>query len=102
LEKKVKISEPLGYLEFLKLLNHAKKVITDSGGIQKEAYILKVPCITLMDITPWIETVNDGWNVLAGTDTKKVIKLARDFEPNHPNSNLFGVGACKKIVKIME
>jgi UDP-N-acetylglucosamine 2-epimerase (non-hydrolysing) len=102
LKEKVKIIEPLGYLEFLKLLNHAKKVITDSGGIQKEAYILKVPCITLMESTPWLETVKDGWNVLAGTDTAKVIELALDFEPNGPNSNLFGLGACKKIVKIID
>jgi UDP-N-acetylglucosamine 2-epimerase len=101
LKEKVKISEPLGYLEFLKLLNHAKKVITDSGGIQKEAYILKVPCITLMDTTPWMETVNDGWNILAGNDTEKVIELARTFEPNRPNSNLFGLGACEKIAKII-
>jgi UDP-N-acetylglucosamine 2-epimerase len=102
LKQKVILSEPLGYLEFLKLLNHAKKVITDSGGIQKEAYILKVPCITLMDNTPWMETVNDGWNVLAGTATEKVIELARNFEPKHTNSNQFGLGACKKIAKIID
>jgi len=100
-KEKVKITEPLGYLEFLKLLNHAKKVITDSGGIQKEAYILKVPCITLMNITSWIETVSDGWNVLAGNNPQKIIELVRHFEPKRPTSNLFGLGACNKIVTII-
>jgi len=102
LKEKVIITEPLGYLEFLKLLSHAGKVITDSGGIQKEAYILKVPCITLVDFTPWVETVEDGWNILAGPDTEKVVELALHFEPQRPNSNLFGVGACKKIAKIID
>lgn len=101
LKEMVKLTEPLGYLEFLKLLNHAKKVLTDSGGIQKEAYMLKIPCITLRENTEWIETVEDGWNILAGTDTDKIVKLVRDFKPNHPNSSFFGKGACEKIACII-
>jgi UDP-N-acetylglucosamine 2-epimerase len=94
--------EPLGYLEFLKLLNHAKRVLTDSGGIQKEAYILRVPCITLRETTEWIETVEDGWNILVGTDTEKTIEAARSFNPGHRYSEVFGQGACEEISHIIK
>ncbi len=93
----VTLIEPLGYLEFLKLLNHARMVLTDSGGVQRDAYVLKVPCATLMKYTPWVETVDDGWNVLTGTDAKKVIDIALNFKPGHRYSDIFGQGACKKI-----
>ncbi len=101
LSAKVKLVEPLGYFEFLKLLSHAKKVLTDSGGIQKEAYILKVPCVTLRENTEWLETVEDGWNVLVGTDKKKIVELARDFKPAHAQSGIFGGGACGEIARII-
>lgn len=97
LDKSVKIIEPLGYFEFLKLLNHSKKVLTDSGGIQKEAYILQVPCITLMNSTPWVETLVGGWNVLVGPDTEKIIDATCNFEPQLEYSDVFGSGACEKI-----
>jgi UDP-N-acetylglucosamine 2-epimerase len=100
LKEKVKLIDPLGYLEFLKLMNHAKKIITDSGGIQKEAYILRVPCITLMENTPWFETVNEGWNILAHTP-EDIIRSALHFQPSDSYSDIFGRGACKKIVNII-
>jgi len=99
--KKLRLIEPQGYLEFLKLLNHAKRVLTDSGGIQKEAYILRVPCITLMDNTPWMETVDDGWNVLAGTDIEKIIQLIANFAPQKQYSDVFGRGASERIAGII-
>jgi UDP-N-acetylglucosamine 2-epimerase (non-hydrolysing) len=101
LNEKIKLVEPLGYFEFLKLLSHAKRVLTDSGGIQKEACILKVLCITLRENTEWMETVESGWNVLAGTNIEGIIKLARNFEPTQHQSDIFGQGACQKIVKIL-
>jgi UDP-GlcNAc3NAcA epimerase len=100
-EKAVKLIEPQGYLEFLKLMNHARKIITDSGGIQKESYMLKVPCITLLDVTPWVETVDDGWNVLAGASADRIVQLVLEFEPGNRYSNVFGKGACEKIVRII-
>ena len=89
--------------KFLKLINHAKKIITDSGGIQKEAYLLKVPCITLRENTEWVETVEDGWNVLVGTNKEKIVEMIRGFEPNNEQKNVFGNGdARERIVKILK
>lgn len=97
----IKLIDPLGYLDFLKLMNHAKKIITDSGGIQKEAYILKVPCITLRENTEWIETIQDGWNVLTGPDKRKIIKMIDEFYPVNIQKDAFGLGASRKIVEII-
>jgi len=91
----------VGYLESLKILSNAKRVMTDSGGMQKEAYILGTPCVTLMDNTPWMETIKDGWNVLAGTDTESIFKLGQSFAPKRESSQVFGQGACEAIAKIM-
>jgi UDP-N-acetylglucosamine 2-epimerase len=70
----IRIVEPVSYLEMIALENNAKAILTDSGGIQKEAYMLGVPCITLRDETEWIETVESGWNVLAGPDRAEIIE----------------------------
>src|SRR5207249_2315025 len=69
LRAKVKAIEPVDYLDFIALLMGASKVVTDSGGVQKEAYFFGVPCITLRDETEWIETVEDGWNALVGSSS---------------------------------
>jgi UDP-N-acetylglucosamine 2-epimerase (non-hydrolysing) len=70
--------------------------------VQKEAYIFKVPCITLRDTTEWVETVEDGGNVLAGCDEDEIIKMANDFEPEGEQRNVFGDGkASEKIMKII-
>jgi UDP-N-acetylglucosamine 2-epimerase len=97
----IMMTEPLGYLEFLNLLKYSAMVVTDSGGIQKEAYILGVPCVTLRENTEWMETVEDGWNVLAGTDTSKISAMVRTFRPEHPRFNLFRQGACERIAGIV-
>ena len=99
---KIKVIKPLGYLDFLKLMNHAKKVITDSGGMEKEAYVLKVPCVTLLQATAWDVTIEDGWNVLVGSDTEKIINMARNFKPMSGQSEDFGNGeACKNVKNII-
>jgi len=96
--KNIRIIPPLGYLDFLHLLKNAEKVLTDSGGIQKEAYILKVPCITLRENTEWVETIDEGWNVLAGTDKDCIQKMIQDFFPSTHQNMVFGQSASKKIV----
>jgi len=97
--RQIKLLEPLGYIEFLKLMNHAQKIVTDSGGVQKEAYILKVPCITLLESTGWVETVEDGWNVLVGADRVKIVSVVREFEPKGEQREVLGKGNASKNIK---
>ena len=100
--KKIKIIKPVGYLDMLMLEKNAKKILTDSGGVQKEAYVLKAPCITLRENTEWVETVEDGWNILVGADKDKIIKMASDFKPEGEQRNVFGDGkASEEIVNII-
>lgn len=101
--KNVIITEPLGYLDFITLEKNAKKIFTDSGGVQKEAYFLKIPCITLRENTEWIETVKDGWNILVGSDKGKIVDACINFNPIGKQNNYFGKGeASKKIREIIE
>ena len=72
----VRLVEPLPYFDMLALLSGARAVLTDSGGVQKEAYILEVPCVTLRENTEWVETVEDGWNVLVGADADRIVAEA--------------------------
>lgn len=70
----IKIMKPVSYLEMILLLKNSSKVLTDSGGLQKEAYFMKKPCITMRDETEWIETLNGNWNFIVGTDKDLIIK----------------------------
>ena len=101
--KNVFITKPVGYFDFIWLELNAKKILTDSGGIQKEAYILKVPCITLRENTEWIETVEDGWNILVGSNKEKIRDAMKTFRPKGKQRNVFGNGnANKKIKEIID
>jgi len=100
----VRLIEPLGYLDFLKLEVNARLILTDSGGIQEEACILGVPCVTLRDNTERPETLEVGSNVLVGADAERVLKGAK-FMLERKNNwiNPFGDGrAGKRIIKILE
>lgn len=99
----IKIIEPIGYLDMVMLEANSKKIVSDSGGVQKEAFFLDVPCVTLRDETEWIETVENGWNVIVGADKDKIKKAVLEFKPNKIKINSFGNGnAAEKIIQIIE
>jgi UDP-GlcNAc3NAcA epimerase len=96
------LTTPVGYLDSIILTQNAKKVLTDSGGLQKEAYFSRVPCITLDEVTGWPETVEDGWNTLVASNREKIIGAIKHFEPRGKQRNVFGDGkATERIVDII-
>ncbi len=84
--KHILLTEPVGYLDCIALQRAARLVLTDSGGIQKEACFFKVPCITLRDETEWVETVQSGWNVLTGAHTQRILTELRRAAPRETQS----------------
>jgi UDP-N-acetylglucosamine 2-epimerase (non-hydrolysing) len=103
ISRNIQMIKPVSYFDFVWLEKNAKKILTDSGGIQKEAYFLKVPCITLRENTEWIETIEDGWNILVGAHSERILDAMNNFNPKGKQKNHFGKGdASKKIVKILE
>lgn len=101
--KNVKVTDPVGYLEMINLEMNSQKIVTDSGGVQKEAFFMKKPCITLRDETEWVETVENGWNKIVGTDRKKILDAILNFTPSKKQENIFGDGkASVKIMKVLD
>ena len=98
----VLVIDPVGYLQMLVLEENAELILTDSGGVQKEAYFAGRPCVTLRDRTEWTETVDTGWNVLVGTDPACIARAMREFRPTGPRPQLFGDGhAAERIVRAL-
>ena len=97
------LTEPLGFLEFLQLEANAKLILTDSGGLQEEACILKVPCVTLRISTERPETVKQGINIIAGTNAKKILECSKKIIESNKNwDNPFGDGkAAEKILSVI-
>jgi len=99
----VTLTAPMNYTDFIRLTMGAKKIVTDSSVIQREAYILKVPCITLRNETEWPETVEDGWNILVGMDRNKIARAMKEFEPTVMQKAIFGEGkAAIKIARVLQ
>lgn len=104
LKPHIKIVDPVGYFEMVALEKSARMILTDSGGMQKEAYWLKVPCITLRDETEWIETVERGWNKLTGSNPSIIIEAVHNFIPPKEHVPLYGdgqaaLGALQAIIE---
>lgn len=98
----IKLIDPVGYTEMVILEKNAKKICTDSGGIQKEAYWLKIPCVTLLESQGWPELHHDGWNILVGSDINKIYNGLKKSNPKAAQRKYFGNGSsAKKILKII-
>jgi len=97
----IELVEPQGYLDFITLEHFSKRIITDSGGIQKEAYILKKTCITLRTETEWIETVKEKWNLLINPSDKMIASKIAGFYPPEKQEDIFGKDVTKKMIGII-
>lgn len=103
INENVSLIEPLGPLDILQLQENADCILTDSGGMQKEAYLLGARCITLREETEWVETVSAGWNSLAGVDAKRIRALYGTWKPARERPLLYGDGrAAEKIAQILK
>ena len=92
LKPNVRVIDPLGYFDMVVISSYARAILTDSGGLQKEAYWLGVPCITLREQTEWIETAESGWNRLVGADRDKILTAIQSFRPPVARPSLYGDG----------
>lgn len=103
LSANIQVIDPLGYLDFICLEESAEMIVTDSGGVQKEAYILSVPCITVRPETEWVETTYGGWNTLVGSAPEKLIEAIENPGQLEEYVNVFGEYGCAiRMVKIIE
>jgi UDP-N-acetylglucosamine 2-epimerase len=99
----VKLVEPAGYLDMLVLEQRARAIATDSGGVQREAYFVGVPCLTLREQTEWTETVDAGWNTLVGADPSRIVSSLAAVQRPSRRPPIFGDGrAGERIVDFLE
>ena len=103
LNKEIKVIKPVGYLQMIWLIENSSMIITDSGGLQKEAFFFEKPCITLRDETEWVELVENNFNVLVGAKSSMIVQTFRQHTFNSNFTiNLYGKGeACAKIVETL-
>jgi UDP-GlcNAc3NAcA epimerase len=98
----VRLVEPLGYYDMMVLEENARLIATDSGGVQREAYFMKRPCLTLRDETEWTETIQTGWNKLVGVDVECILQEWKTFSPPAGYPPIFGDGtAAERIGRIL-
>ena len=99
----LKFIDPVGYLDMVRLEQAARMILTDSGGIQKEAYWLGVPCVTLRDETEWVETVQTGWNYLVGAGLQRIVRAVRTFAIPDQHPALYGDGkAAMRCIVVLQ
>jgi len=102
-ENNIKLIEPVGYFDMLVLEENANCILTDSGGVQKEAYLLGIRCITLREETEWVETVEAGWNQLVGVDSQAIQDTFANWFPKTNRVKFYGDGdASLKIAQILK
>ncbi|HAF70302.1 MAG: UDP-N-acetylglucosamine 2-epimerase [Acetothermia bacterium 64_32] len=95
--------DPVSYLDMLLLEKNARVILTDSGGVQKEAFFFRVPCVTLREETEWVETVETGWNVLVGCDPDRITQVALEARPGIESSWPYGDGrAAERVVELVD
>ncbi|NWO12519.1 non-hydrolyzing UDP-N-acetylglucosamine 2-epimerase [Virgibacillus sp.] len=94
----IKTIDPVNYFDMLALVSQAKAILTDSGGLQKEAYMLRIPCITLREETEWMETVQTGWNHLAGYKTNQILDKVNHLKLPQYSPSIFGDGRTAHVI----
>jgi UDP-N-acetylglucosamine 2-epimerase len=96
----VRLLEPVSYLDMLALEKNARLILTDSGGVQKEAYFFGVPCLTLREETEWVETTEAGWNLLVGANEQRIEEALHEFRPQGERPPLFGDGKASQRIAL--
>ncbi len=96
--EQLQIVDPVGYLDFVHLLDGARLVATDSGGVQREAFHLDIPCVTMRDETEWVETIDCGWNTLVGADRERIATAIAEMAPPQSKPEPYGNGNAANLV----
>jgi UDP-GlcNAc3NAcA epimerase len=96
------LTDPVSYLDMLVLESEARVIVTDSGGVQKEAFFFRVPCVTFREETEWVETIQSGWNVLVSTNARSIVKAAMNAKDGDRTESPYGKGdAARKLVEVL-
>lgn len=101
ISNQINMIDPVGYLEMIYLLDNCQFVMTDSGGLQKEAFFFKKPCVTLREETEWIELVDNGFNILAGADYRKILNAVNninEIKNKNYSIDLYGNGSASELI----
>jgi UDP-GlcNAc3NAcA epimerase len=99
----IRVLGPVPYMDTVSLLRHSAGLLTDSGGMQKEAYFFRIPCVTLREETEWVETVELGWNRLVGTDKDRIMSAMLNLAVPSLHPEVYGDGhAARVIVRVLE
>jgi UDP-N-acetylglucosamine 2-epimerase (non-hydrolysing) len=95
---RIELCKPMGYVDFVRLAAGADKILTDSGGVRREAYLLRKPCVVLIELSWFPEISQVGWKVLTGPDVDRIAGLVKNFEPSGPYVELFGDGTAHQHI----